>query len=179
MDVTERRQADEAVRGREATLQAVINASPDIIAILDAEGGIRSMSPAVHRILGRSSDERVGQSAFASDIIHPDDLERFTEAQRRVLTGQAEHAAVRLRARHADGHWRTLETHSRPLATPAGVLLVTRDVTEQAALEEELRLAKLAAEQGVRSFLTKPLDVKELLEVLDGIAAEREQAGHP
>jgi len=33
--------------------------------------------------------------------------------------------------------------------------------------------------EGVRAFLTKPLDVKELLEVLDGIAADREQAGHP
>jgi PAS domain-containing protein len=38
MDVTERRRADEAVREREATLQAVINASPDIITILDADG---------------------------------------------------------------------------------------------------------------------------------------------
>jgi PAS domain S-box-containing protein len=133
MDVTGRRQADEAVREREATLQAVINVSPDIITILDADGGIRSMSSAVHRILGRSPDERVGRSAFGSDIIHPDDLERFTQAQRRVLTGQAEHAAVRLRARHADGHWLTLEAYSRPLAAPAGVLLVTRDVTEQVA----------------------------------------------
>jgi two-component system, LuxR family, sensor kinase FixL len=65
--VTERRQADEAVREREATLQAVINASPDIITILDADGGIRSMSPAVHRILGRPVEERVGRSAFGSD----------------------------------------------------------------------------------------------------------------
>jgi CheY-like chemotaxis protein len=31
-------------------------------------------------------------------------------------------------------------------------------------------------EQGARSFLTKPLAVKELLEVLDAVAAEREQA---
>jgi PAS domain S-box-containing protein len=147
MDVTERRQADEAVREREATLQAVVNASPDIITILDAEGGIRSMSPAVQRILGWPSGERVGRSAFSSDIIHPDDLEPFTEAQRGVLTGQAEHAAVRLRARHADGRWRTLDIHSRPLAASGGVLLVTRDVTEQAALEEELRLAKAAADQ--------------------------------
>jgi PAS domain S-box-containing protein len=146
MDVTERRQADQAVREREATLQAVVNASPDIITIPDADGGIRSMSPAVQRILGHSSDERVGRSAFSSDIIHPDDLERFTQAQRRVLTGQADHAAVRLRARHADGHWLTLEIASRLLAAPAGVLLVSRDVTEQAALEEELALADVAAE---------------------------------
>jgi hypothetical protein len=32
-------------------------------------------------------------------------------------------------------------------------------------------------EEGARGFLTKPLDVRELLEVLDGVAADREQAG--
>jgi PAS domain S-box-containing protein len=32
-------------------------------------------------------------------------------------------------------------------------------------------------ERGVRSFLTKPLDVKELLTLLDAMATEREQAG--
>jgi CheY-like chemotaxis protein len=31
--------------------------------------------------------------------------------------------------------------------------------------------------EGVRGFLTKPLDVKELLQLIDGIAAERAQAG--
>ena len=30
--------------------------------------------------------------------------------------------------------------------------------------------------QGARHFLTKPLDVKELLELLDTIAAEQQQA---
>ena len=30
--------------------------------------------------------------------------------------------------------------------------------------------------EGVRGFLTKPLDVKELLGLVDGIAAERERA---
>jgi CheY-like chemotaxis protein len=29
--------------------------------------------------------------------------------------------------------------------------------------------------QGVRAFLTKPLDVKELLELLDAVATERDQ----
>src|SRR5829696_1143691 len=38
MDVTERRQAEAAVRERQATLQAVVEASPDVISILDAEG---------------------------------------------------------------------------------------------------------------------------------------------
>jgi signal transduction histidine kinase len=64
-----------------------------------------------------------------------------------VLPGQDEHAAVRLRVLHADGHWLTLEAHSRPLAAPAGLLVVTRDVTRQASMEEELRQARLAADQ--------------------------------
>jgi PAS domain S-box-containing protein len=192
MDVTGRRQAEQAVREREATLQAVINASPDIISILDAEGRIRSMSPAMERITGQAPDQRVGRSAFNSELIHPDDLAPFAEAQRRVLTGQLEHAAMRLRVRHADGHWLTLEAHSRPLADPGGVLVVSRDVTEQAALEEELRLAKLAAEQAneakseylsrmsheLRTPLNAILGFAQLLELDDLEAEQRDNLGH-
>jgi PAS domain S-box-containing protein len=192
MDVTERRQADEAVREREATLQAVINASPDIITILDAEGGIRSMSPAAERILGRRSETRIGANALSSEFVHPDDLEPFREAQRRVLTGQDESAEVRLRVRHAEGHWLTLEAHSRILAAPDGLLVVTRDVTEQAALEEELRLAKLAAEQAneakseylsrmsheLRTPLNAILGFAQLLELDDLADEQRENLAH-
>jgi len=58
IDVTERRQAADAVRERETTLRAMIDASPDIITILDAEGAVRSMSPAVQRILGQPGRRR-------------------------------------------------------------------------------------------------------------------------
>ncbi|HEV2895968.1 MAG TPA: PAS domain-containing protein, partial [Actinomycetota bacterium] len=192
MDVTERRQADDAIREREATLQAVIKASPDIITILDAGGRMRSVSPAAERILGRSPDERVGRSALGSEFVHPDDLERFRETQRRVLTGQDESAEVRVRVRHAEGHWVTLEAHSRPLAAPDGLLVVSRDVTGQAALEEDLRLAKLAAEQAneakseylsrmsheLRTPLNAILGFAQLLDLDDLEDEQRDNLGH-
>ena len=192
MDVTERRQADDAIREREATLQAVIKASPDIITILDAEGRMRSVSPAAERILGRSPDERVGHSALSSEFVHPDDLEQFRETQRRVLTGQDESAEVRVRVRHAEGHWVTLEAHSRPLAAPDGLLVVSRDVTGQAALEEDLRLAKLAAEQAneakseylsrmsheLRTPLNAILGFAQLLDLDDLEDEQRDNLGH-
>jgi hypothetical protein len=109
---------------------------------------------------------------------------------------------VRLRARHADGHWLTLEAYSRPLAALAGALLALslepvapgrrrrRDGQPDpppgrpaqhpvVILSADARpgLIQRLLEQGARGFLTKPLDVRELLEVLDGIAADREQAG--
>jgi PAS domain S-box-containing protein len=193
MDVTERRQAEAAVREREATLQAVVEASPDVISILDAEGRVRSMSPAMARITGYPVGQAIGQDAFSAEAVHPDDLEPFAQAQREVLTGRRERAAVRLRVRHADGHWLTLEAHSRPLAAlGGGLLVVSRDVTHQAAKDEELRLAKLAAEQAneakseylsrmsheLRTPLNAILGFAQLLE-LDGLHEEqRDNLGH-
>jgi len=192
MDVTERRRADDAIREREATLQAVIKASPDIITILDAGGRMRPVSPAAERILGRPPDERVGRSALSSEFVHPDDLKQFRETQRRVLTGQDESAEVRVRVRHAEGHWVTLEAHSRPLAAPDGLLVVSRDVTGQAALEEDLRLAKLAAEQAneakseylsrmsheLRTPLNAILGFAKLLDLDDLGDEQRDNLGH-
>jgi AmiR/NasT family two-component response regulator len=40
--------------------------------------------------------------------------------------------------------------------------------------EHDPDLIQRLLEQGARAFLTKPLDVKELLELLDAVAAERE-----
>ncbi|HEV3496761.1 MAG TPA: ATP-binding protein, partial [Actinomycetes bacterium] len=192
MDVTERKQADDALREREATLQAVIDASPDIISILDAEGAVRSMSPAAQRILGLRADTSRGHSALDGQSIHPDDLERFAGAQRQVLRGERESAAVRIRVRHAQGHWLTLEAHSRPLAAPDGLLVVSRDVTRQAKLEEDLRMAKLAAEQAneakseylsrmsheLRTPLNAILGFAQLLDLDDLADEQRDNLGH-
>jgi hypothetical protein len=51
--------------------------------------------------------------------------------------GERESAAVRMRVRHADGHWLILEAHSRPLAAPAGRLSLSL---------EPVALAEVAAE---------------------------------
>jgi PAS domain S-box-containing protein len=193
MDVTGRRQAEAAVRERQATLQAVVEASPDVISILDAEGRVRSMSPAMERITGYPAGEAVGQDAFSGEVIHPDDLEPFAQAQREVLSGRRQRAVVRLRVRHVEGHWLTLEAHSRPLAVfGGGLLVVSRDVTDQAAKDEELRLAKLAAEQAneakseylsrmsheLRTPLNAILGFAQLLELDDLHDEQRDNLGH-
>jgi PAS domain S-box-containing protein len=147
-DVTDRRQAETALREREATLQAMVSASPDIIAVLDSAGRVRLMSPAVQRILGYAPSERLGEVAYTSPILHPDDREQFTQAVRRVLDGQEEQTAARVRARHLDGRWVVLEAYIRRLEDGSGVVLIlVRDVTGQVAVEDDLRHAKLEAQQ--------------------------------
>jgi signal transduction histidine kinase/AmiR/NasT family two-component response regulator len=88
--------------------------------------------------------------------------------------------------------WVTLEAHSRLLAAPEGLLVVSRDVTEQAMLEEDLRLAKLAAEQAneakseylsrmsheLRTPLNAILGFAQLLDLDDLDTEQRDNLGH-
>ncbi len=147
LDVTERWHANQAIREREATLQAIIGASPDIITILAPDGHVRFLSPALQRILGLSPDDSVGDNAFQPTHVHPDDRDGFVQAQQRVLSGQAAEAMVRLRVGHSDGHWVVLESHTRPLGLDGGVVIVARDITDRQQAEQALQAAKLAAEQ--------------------------------
>jgi PAS domain S-box-containing protein len=192
LDVTERRQATDALREREATLQAVISTSPDVIAILDGDGRVRYLSQAMQRLTGHPPGDRLGRNAFTSDLVHPDDREGFAAAQRRVLAGRDGGAKLRVRVRHADGHWVVLESHSRPLGDHDGLLLVSRDVTRQVALEEDLRHAKLAAEQAnqaksdylsrmsheLRTPLNAILGSAQLLEMDQLSDKQRQSLGH-
>jgi len=135
------------VTRREATLQALISASPDIIAILGPDGRVRFLSHAMQRVTGRSPDDRVGRNAFDSALIHPHDRDGFARAQQRVLSGESGEAVARIRVRHSNGRWVVLEAHTCRLGADEGAVVVARDITGQAALEEDLRHAKLAAEQ--------------------------------
>jgi len=59
----------------------------------------------------------------------------------------------------------------RPRTADVPVVILTADARPS--------LVTRLLEQGARAFLTKPLDVKELLRLLDAIAADRQQAGLP
>ncbi len=145
--VGDRDNALRQARERETILQAVMSASPDIISILGADGRVRFLSSAFQRITGLVPAERVGRSSFDSTLIHPHDRESFARTQRQVLSSEDGEAMMRLRVRHANGRWVVLEAHTRPLGVGGGAVVVSRDVSGQAAVEEDLREAKRAAEQ--------------------------------
>lgn len=98
VDVTERRRAEDALRGSEERFRSLVQNASDIILVLDEGGTIVYESPAVERVLGYSPEERIGSSAF--DLIHPDDRARVA----RVLS---EH--------HGAGLGRALPRPRRPL----------------------------------------------------------------
>jgi PAS domain S-box-containing protein len=141
-EIAVRRRAEMALRDREATLESIFAASPDIITILETDGRVRMITPAIREILGYTPDAWVGRSAL--DLVHPEAHSRLVHVLRILVAGKRREANyTRIRCRHAEGFWKVLEANGRVITgsgeQPDAVLVVARDVTEQARLEESLR----------------------------------------
>jgi PAS domain S-box-containing protein len=111
-----------------------------ITAILERDGTIRYVSPAVERMLGFSASSLKGTNV--SDLINPEEapaaMERFAHGVQHCGPGQFS----QFRARHKDGSWRLLEAiTTNRLDDPfiRGIVVDARDVTERNWSAERLQ----------------------------------------
>ena len=140
--IIERDRSELALRRSEARFRSLIEHASDMIAILDRSGTIQYASPAYHHVLGLTTSDLVGRSPL--DLVVEDDREALEQA----LTGtgrSAGGATILARFRRADGAYRRLEVVvTNLLDDPAvhGIVLNSRDVTEQESLAAALRHAQ-------------------------------------
>ncbi|MGH9033762.1 MAG: PAS domain-containing protein, partial [Acidimicrobiia bacterium] len=73
-DVTERHEAEEAVRRSEERFRALAQNAYDMITVLAADGTVLYASPSAARVMGYSEGWGLGVEHF--DLIHPDDADR-------------------------------------------------------------------------------------------------------
>jgi PAS domain S-box-containing protein len=133
-----------------AKTQAILDAAPDSIVVVDQDLIIIEASPGTERIYGYPKEERMGRSAMS--IMHPEDQPLIAGILRRMFEmASDELVSYRSRELHADGRWLIIESRGRILrdedaASPRAVL-VSRDVTAAVAFEETLAAAKEEAER--------------------------------
>ena len=138
-DITARKRAEGNLKRSEERFRSLVRYASDIIVILDADGTILYESPAVERVLGFTSDERVGSNAFG--FLHPEDqglvAERFVE-----LAGEpGGRITAEYRVQNSDGDWRHFEAIGvNLLEDPVirGIVVNSRDVTERKRTERAL-----------------------------------------
>ncbi len=138
--IAERERAEEALYRSERYYRALIENALDLIALLTEDGRIRYASLAYQRVLGYAPEELLGKSAF--DFVHPDDLPHVREAVAHGIASPGVPQSVTYRFRHAEGAWRILEARGvNFLHDPviAGIVVNSRDVTEQKAAEDTSR----------------------------------------
>jgi len=143
-NITERKQAEAALRESEERHRFLAENSTDLLSRHSPDGVILYASPASRPLLGYPPSDMVGHSIF--DYCHADDIEGLRAASAQVL-GRAGLATVSYRIRRRDGRFVWFETTSQAVrdAVPGPVreiLSVSRDVTERRRVEEELRQAQ-------------------------------------
>jgi PAS domain S-box-containing protein len=112
----------------------------DLATVVDTDGTITYVSPAVTRILGYDPDELIGNEGY--EFVHPEDRERNADALEAVLSNPSESETVEVRFRHANGSWRWIEATIRNRLDDDvidGILLSSRDITERKEYELEAR----------------------------------------
>jgi PAS domain S-box-containing protein len=152
-DITARIEAETSLAGRERLLATVLEASPDIVTLLDRHAVVQHVSAADMGVLGRHYGD-VTEPDLVSRI-HPDDAGNVVDSFARVVAGTAPNVQVRFRVRHADGHWVTLDSRGQAVYDDtgafAGAVVVSRDMTARILSEQRLRGAREAAERASRT----------------------------
>jgi PAS domain S-box-containing protein len=112
--------------------RTLVEESNDVATIIDTDGTMTYVSPAVTRVFGYEPDELVGHTGY--EFVHPDDRDRNAEAVDAVLQSPDEPQTVDVRFRHADGSWCWVEATMRNRLDDGvigGILINSRDVTQR------------------------------------------------
>ncbi|MFN8487401.1 MAG: PAS domain S-box protein [Caldilineaceae bacterium] len=142
VDVTERKQMEEAVRESERRYRLLAENVTDLIGCTDALGICTYISPSCRTLLDYEPEELIGQWTY--HLIHPDDLPELQATHSLVLAKLAAPPLLTYRMQHKAGHYIWLEMSSRNVCDPVtGDVIefvnVARDITERKRIEDALR----------------------------------------
>jgi diguanylate cyclase (GGDEF)-like protein/putative nucleotidyltransferase with HDIG domain len=155
-DVSERRRMRAELAEAHAALSRIVDAMDDHLYTLRVEpgGGYGTVYRGPHRdaLAGGPLPSGAAGDRLWESLVHPDDLELWRSAVARLV--RAEPIELEYRLVGLDGAERVLLDRLRPRREADGTLYydgATRDITERRTLEDELRLARSAAERRART----------------------------
>ncbi|MCK4871609.1 MAG: PAS domain S-box protein, partial [Phycisphaerales bacterium] len=139
-DITDRKQAEEAVRRSEARFRDIAESMSDWVWEIDADGVYTYCSARVEQVLGYRSDEMIGKTPF--DFIEPDEVERVREELARAIEADDPIRDLENWNRTKDGRRVCLLTSGIPIHDEAGEMIgyrgVDSDITDRKQAEEAI-----------------------------------------
>lgn len=139
-DLTERKQAEAALRESEARYRGLVENANDAIATFTVDGRITSFNRGAERMLGWSREEVIGRSY--REFFTPASVALADERTRRFLAGEKLLSTFELEERCKDGRTIVAETRTRPLYNEQGTLIgfqgIQRDITARKQAEAQL-----------------------------------------
>lgn len=141
VDMTARKQAEEALRTSEERYRNLFENASDGIAYLTTDGIILSVNQRLEDMLGWSRKEMIGQSY--RQFHTPSSLLAEEERIRRIRAGEKASPIAEIELVRQDGTIIPVEAHTRLIRnkdTEPGVLAILRNITERKQAEERVRI---------------------------------------
>ena len=146
-DVTDLRDATDALRDSEEHFRALTDNTADLIWVIDENARVLYCSPASERMLGYQPFELNGKCAY--DFVHPDDADATQQAITRLFTEPGARKPVDFRAQHRDGGYVCTESVGSAFVDSRGRkrgVVSTRDVsTKRREQDRQTQTHKLTA----------------------------------
>jgi PAS domain S-box-containing protein len=156
LDITERKQAEQARRESEERFRLITENANDLIGMTNLEGRYIYVSPSYQTVLGYSIEMLLTMNSV--DLWHPEDLARIVDWQNATL--------FEFRMRRSDGEWIWLEG-SNYMINRQGELFVVRiarDINQRKLAEAEIRQLNETLEQRVIERTTQLAEANQELE---------------
>ncbi len=141
-DITERKQAEGALRESEGRFRALVEQAAVGVAEIDiTTGRFYTVNHRLCEMVGRSTEELLATTFHA--ITHPEDLHLHEEKTAQLFTGKIGHYSMEKRYLGKDGEivWVNIKVSPlwKPGEKPGRNMIVVEDITERKMAEEEKR----------------------------------------
>ena len=173
-DITERKQAEEALRESEERHRMSVEASPDPIVIYDMEGRATYVNPAFAEIFGWSSHELLGERI---EFVPEENWPETRVAIARMLRGERIQS-FETRRLTKDGRIIDIQLSSSVFndgdGNRVGNIVILRDVTKRKKAEDALRKSEAELSEKSRHLEEVNAALKVLLKQREGDKADLE-----
>jgi PAS domain S-box-containing protein len=151
VDLTERRQAEQALHESEERFRSFVEKANDIVYTVSPDGVFTYVSPNWKEILGHEVSEVEGKPFEL--FVHPDDFAVCRAILQKAFVSGEKQSGFEYRVKHRDGGWQWHTSNASVIRDTAGgitaFLGIARNITERKRAEEEIRKLNQELEQRV------------------------------